>query len=316
MKIKQENSGWPQNCESEEDKQDYIKRYEEHEGIKLEYDKIKKDPVMRFVSKTLLNSCWGFWARNLDRRITRLTHEPSEFFDFITDQTMRERVFRILNPKTVSCHGYKKSDCVVPNRKGNVVQACFVTAYARLRLFSLLKKLGKRVLYMDTDSVFYLSSKYEEEFEPQLGEYLGDLTNVLEDVKDYDESCVISRFRSGGPKHYGYDVFSEERNEKIATKFKIRGIGLNRTTEKKVNFEKLLELIMKSQSSDLPKDKSGVVKEFAEVPKFDIKRGDSVNPFSLESRAILKKYKLVFDKRIVDWNTFLAYPFGYKKCIK
>ena len=94
--------------------------------------------------------------------------------------------------------------------------------------------------------------------------------------------------------------FSEERNEKIGTKFKIRGMGLNITTEKKVNFEKLLELNMKSQSSDLSKDKSGVVKEFAEVPKFDIKRGDNVNPFSLESREILKKYKLVFDKRIVD----------------
>ena len=313
LKIKQENSGWPRNCESEEDKQNYIQRYEEHEGIKLDYDKIKKDPVMRFVSKILLNSCWGFWARNLDRRITRLTHEPSEFFDFVTDETMRERVFRILNPKTILCHGYKKSDCSIPNRKGNVVQAAFVTAYARLRLYELLEKLGPRALYMDTDSVFFVSSKDEEEFEPELGEYLGDLTNVLEDEKYYDESCVILRYCSGGPKHYGYDVFSEERGKKIATKFKIRGIGLNRTTEKKVNFEKLIDLIMKSQLSDLPKGKSGFVKEFCEVPKFDIKRGNDKDPFSLESREILKKYQVVFDKRVVDWNTLISYPFGYKK---
>ena len=35
LKIKQENSGWPQGCESEEEKQDYIKKYKENEGILL-----------------------------------------------------------------------------------------------------------------------------------------------------------------------------------------------------------------------------------------------------------------------------------------
>ena len=73
-----------------------------------------------------------------------------------------------------------------------------------------------------------------------------------------------------------------------------------------------MELICKSQVSDLPKDENGMVKEFAEVPKFDIKRGDSKDPFFLERREILKKYKLVFDKRIVDRNNLYCYPFGYK----
>ncbi|XP_068734466.1 uncharacterized protein [Montipora capricornis] len=280
LKVKQEKSGWHQGCESEEEKQNYIKRYEEKEGIKLDYDNIENNPVMRSSSKLLLNSCWGFWARRLDRRITTLTHDSGKFFDFVTDSSMRERVFRILNPFTVLCHGHKKPEAVIPNCKGNVVQAAYVTAYARLHLYEdLLERLGDRVLYMDTDSPFYISRKDREEFEPELGDYLGELTNVLEDVEGYDKSCVIPRFCSGGPKNYGYDVFSEEKNKKIKTCFKVTGIGLNRETERKVNFEKLFELVCKSQVLDLPKDKNGIVKESVEVPKFDIKRGDNDDPF-------------------------------------
>ena len=132
---------------------------------------------MRFVSKLLLNSCWGFWARRLDRHITQLTHKQDKFFDFVTDDSMREPVFRILNSFTVLCHGYKKPESVIPNVKGNVVHAAFVTSYARLHLYEeLLDKLASRILYMDTDSAFYISRKDREEFEPELGDYLGQLT--------------------------------------------------------------------------------------------------------------------------------------------
>ena len=83
-------------------------------------------------------------------------------------------------------------------------------------------------------------------------------------------------------------MFSEKKNEKIKTTFKVRGLGLNRETEKKVNFEKRLDLICKSRFSDLPKDENGMVKEYVEVPKFDIKP-DNKDPFFLEPREILKK---------------------------
>ena len=72
----------------------------------------------------------------------------------------------------------------------------------------LLEKLITRVSYMDTDIAFYIETKRKEELTPRSGDYLGDLTDVLE-----DENCVISRFCSGGLKNYGYDIFSEENNE-------------------------------------------------------------------------------------------------------
>ena len=39
----------------------------------------------------------------------------------------------------------------------NVVIAAFVTCYARLKLLKLLTKLGKRVLYYDTNYVIFVS---------------------------------------------------------------------------------------------------------------------------------------------------------------
>ena len=62
LKLKQQASGWPTWCESEEDKQRYICDYFQHEGITLEYNKIEKKTGLRSLSKLALNSFWGKWA--------------------------------------------------------------------------------------------------------------------------------------------------------------------------------------------------------------------------------------------------------------
>jgi len=51
LKMKQEASGWPLWCKTEEDKQMYIKQYYEKEGILLDYGKIKKNPGLRAFAK-------------------------------------------------------------------------------------------------------------------------------------------------------------------------------------------------------------------------------------------------------------------------
>ena len=56
LKIKQEASGWPSWCESEAQKQQYIREYKRKEGIKLDHGKIKKNPGLRSLAKLMLNS--------------------------------------------------------------------------------------------------------------------------------------------------------------------------------------------------------------------------------------------------------------------
>ena len=59
LKIKQEASGYPEWCVTEEQKQAYIDDYYEHEGIRLDPTKIRKNPGMRSIAKLMLNSLWG-----------------------------------------------------------------------------------------------------------------------------------------------------------------------------------------------------------------------------------------------------------------
>ena len=56
LKIKQEASGWPSWCHAEEQKRQYIREYEGKEGIKLDREKIKKNPGLRSLAKLMLNS--------------------------------------------------------------------------------------------------------------------------------------------------------------------------------------------------------------------------------------------------------------------
>lgn len=55
LKIKQESSGFPSWCVTEDDKQRYIADYRENEGILLEYEKIRKNPGQRALAKLMLN---------------------------------------------------------------------------------------------------------------------------------------------------------------------------------------------------------------------------------------------------------------------
>ena len=59
LKIKQEVSGYPKNCVTEEEKQRYIKEYLEREGIHLDPDKTEYNPGLRALAKLMLNSFWG-----------------------------------------------------------------------------------------------------------------------------------------------------------------------------------------------------------------------------------------------------------------
>ena len=82
--------------------------------------------------------------------------------------------------------------------KTNVVIAAFTNAHARLKVYSVLERLQTRVLYFDTNSVISISEPTD--WMPALGDYLGKLTNELDD-DDY-----IATFVFGGPNNYAYQT--------------------------------------------------------------------------------------------------------------
>ena len=53
LKVKQEAAGWPEGCETEEQKAEYLREYEEKEGIQLEH--VTENPGRKAIAKLLLN---------------------------------------------------------------------------------------------------------------------------------------------------------------------------------------------------------------------------------------------------------------------
>jgi hypothetical protein len=190
----------------------------------------------------------------------------------------------IVSSKMV-CVTYKKLDEYVEDLNNtNSIIAAWVTAQARLKLYSYLKPLGQRVLYMDTDSVIFTQSD-SDAYSVPVGDYLGDMTDEL------DGSHIVE-FVSCGPKQYSYKTSQGKYCVKV------RGFTLNYCAAKQLNFDSMKRMLFAWLNS----------------------RTDSVNIVGpqirrtadrdLVTRTFCKKYGVVYDKCRVLPSTQCV-PFGY-----
>lgn len=74
-------------------------------------------------------------------------------------------------------HWKTAKDFVRQDTSTNVFLAAFTTAWARLKLYSEMDKLGRNVLYHDTDSIIYATTGAND---PSTGNFLGDFTDELD----------------------------------------------------------------------------------------------------------------------------------------
>lgn len=288
LKIKQEASGFPSDCDSEELKREYIRQYKENEGIDLEYEKIQKNPGLRCLAKLCLNSFWGKFGQRLSMKQSKFFHESEfdKFFQILSDPTKIPHNFHIISRGTLqfewSNHPlFMPSDC-----KTNIFLASFTTAHARLRLFSVLDRLGESVLYFDTDSIIFKTLKSDDLHYLPIGNYLGELTNEIKAEDGY-----IIEFVSGGPKNYAYRTLSGREE------CKVRGFTLNWTNSKVINFEAIKSIICTSQEKQIE------VINPCKISRDSRKR-------KLLNRTETKRYQMVYTKRRILPNLDTL-PFGY-----
>ena len=164
---------------------------------------------------------------------------------------------------------------------GNIVLANYTVTQARLRLYATLEKLDRRVLYFDTDSIIYIHK--EDQFNPETEERLGGWTDEL-------KGKHITRFVSGGPKNYGYEVSDK------TTYCKVKGLTLNYQASQIVNFNTMLSMV---------KGDEGQKVALTYPSKITRERGHVVR-----SRSMTKQYRVVYDKRRILPNLDTL-PFGY-----
>ena len=292
LKIKQEASGWPKDDMSEQAKQDYIQKYFEHEGIQLEYDKIKYNPGLRTLAKLMLNSMWGKFGQRLNKTQIQAFHDPHAFHCFLDTDALDVRHVSVINDDMVEVHYQHQKEDIRVSPNLNIFVACFTTCHARLKLYAALEALGERVLYFDTDSVIYLEET-PTQFQPTLGSYLGDFTSELAD----DE--YIQEFVSAGPKNYGYATNKEK------VECKVRGFRLNSEGHTQLNYDVMRQNVQDEIQKPLPKPREIQVTKSHHIVR---------NPknYTLLTQPQHKWYRLVYDKRVIDPRTFKTYPYGYQ----
>ena len=121
----------------------------------------------------------------------KIISDPAEYFDLLSSDQIKVTDANFINDELIEVHFENVDEFVEADGKTNVVIAAFTTAHARLKLYSVLEQLDRRVLYFDTDSVIYVSK--DGEWEPPTESYLGELTDEL-------EGGHITTFVSGGQK--------------------------------------------------------------------------------------------------------------------
>ena len=158
IKGKIEASGWPSNCFSEDDKENYVRKYAEREGINLDKSKIENNPGKRNTFKLAVNSFWGKFGQNsFKMNKTEIITCPEKFFALLSDNTLQVDDAYLISDHILKVKYNSKEDYKEESNSSNVVIAAFVTSYARLRLFNLINKLNNKCLYYDTDSVIFVA---------------------------------------------------------------------------------------------------------------------------------------------------------------
>ena len=285
LKIKQESAGWPRWCVTEEQKRQYVRQYKEKEGVTLQT--VAKNAGRKQVAKLMLNSFWGKFGERTNKSKVEQVKHPHELYRLLTDSANEVQSIRICTDELLEVVYKQTTDNDLPSNKTNIFIAAFTTCWARLKLYSYLDRLQQQVLYYDTDSVIY--SWKPDQCQIETGDYLGEMTDELDGEH-------IVEFVSGGAKNYGYQTSGGK------FECKVRGFTLNVRGRERLNYQTMKEHILNTLEED----------DAIPIPVVNpnhFHRDQTHKKMKLVRQE--KKYRLVFDKRVVDRDSKRSYPFGY-----
>ena len=179
-----------------EQKREYILRYQEREGIRLDIASIAKNPGRKATAKLMLNrylflffyvvipppshgffcfcSFWGKFGERIKKPTTVTVKDPSHLFSLVSDAALDIRTLRLCTDDILEAVYTSVHDNAVKGTKTNIFVAAFTTCHARLKLYESLDTLQEQVLYYDTDSVVYRWRPGQPSI--ATGDFQGDMT--------------------------------------------------------------------------------------------------------------------------------------------
>ena len=190
-----------------------------------------------------------------------------------------------LNDSVVYVSYETKDEFLKLNYNTNIYVACFMTSWARLRLYDMIDRLDKNVSYMDTDSVVYIeddTTKYI--FEQFIGDSLGEWTDELEGKHIEFWACAQS-------KDYGYITDDGKYNGEV------KGFRVTAEAEEKMTHEARVNLI-----------KGAIAKVNINYDQF------TITSSKIFTKEFTKQWAFLFDKRRImriSDEEIDTVPYGY-----
>lgn len=163
-----------------------------------------------------------------------MVDDPRVYFDKLTSDSEEVTCVNYVSNNYVEMRWKYNDDFVDTNPKTYAIIASYTTAQGRLKLYFYLELLDTMALYADTDSVIF--STKPGELKPELGDFLGDLTNEVPDNN-------ITHFVTGRPKNYAYKLASPDKDGNPIMSCKIKGITLNCKNMLNVNYDVLTNFV-------------------------------------------------------------------------
>lgn len=213
---------------------DWEERAEMGEDIRraLEKGEYKKNTVIKTLSKFRINNIWGKNAEqpvksSLATYDTRIQEDRDKWYQMFQDCSDYQLEIQSCIPICDDRHLYKviKSGQAPNLSKGYLAAAVEVPAYGRRDQWIQRFKMGKNVLYYDTDSLVLIWKQ---------GDYCPPIDNLIggwEYEKDYAEG--IDEVVFPAPKNYALKLSNGK------TFVKAKGVQTGRGTENIVNFESM-----------------------------------------------------------------------------
>ena len=292
LKIKIAASGFPEGCETYEQKQEYVKFISEKEDISLNVEDIVPNKGLKAVGKAIITSLWGKMAQRLDKEKTEYVTSPQQYYKMIIDDRYDITTLNIVSENMLEVGHKTPEELCDPHPFVNHVLASFVTSYGRIHLYKEMSKIKiENLAYCDTDCIVFRT--YPGAIDLETGVSLGTLSCEIYGNHGLVDS--IGTWVALAPKTYAYRL----KNNSHICVVKCKGITLNFTTAKKVNIESMIKLL-KTDTDKAINVCLNHQMERRKAQKF------------IYSKSIEKELSFTFDKRVVlDTVSYSTLPYGH-----
>lgn len=262
-------------------------------SLGIELGELKANPGKRFISKLCLNSLWGKFGQRDDLKRSKYCETLQEYYGIVLNDKLKNINIDFPTDNLAFLQYNFKDEYSKGNNATNIYVAIFTTSHARLRLYEMMEKIGKNILYVDTDSCVYIEDEsmnsrispihelVENQFHCFHEAKKNNFGNSLGEWSDELKGNYIKFWCSNGPKDYGY-IDNEDKSYG-----KVKGFKINGETEEKMTLEARIKLI---QDHIIGEKNSINIK--SKHFKLD-KRG------TIHTQEMVKKWKCDFTKRVI-----------------